>query len=483
MGKTTIAAALGLLAAERGLRTIVVEVGEQEPAARRCSGCPSRRRRASRSQLRRAPVEHLDRPRPRAARVAAGARRARVRAACSPRAAPSSTSPPPPRARRSSSAWSRSGSSPRASAGSAARRRLRPGGPRRPRHRPRAGDAALAADVRGDRARRSDRRAVRRRCASCWRTRRAPAIWRSRRRPRWPSPRRSSCRTGCERELGRELDAVIVNGLLPRRFTAAELAARSPTACERTAPSAAAARLATQRRRARAQARRTTARAFSTTSSRACAAAPFEVLGVPFLFGAELDLDAVRRIAGAPARAASERLRGVRLGRSETVAAGGGVALEQPDGQQRRDVAVRGARVHVEHPRQLGDPQVARRPAESTRARAGPRAASATGAGRPSAPGSSTRSESSESVHSGSLSAESSTDIVPPWPAARTTWSTCALESSIVHVSPEPSSVRAERREGRPARCHWRDDAALGCHPSCLSSSAAHGAASLSLRA
>ena len=73
-----------------------------EPAAGACSALPPGASRASRRELAGGPVEHLDRPRSRAAGVAAGARRARIRAACSPPAAPSSTSPRRPRARRSS---------------------------------------------------------------------------------------------------------------------------------------------------------------------------------------------------------------------------------------------------------------------------------------------------------------------------------------------------------------------------------------------
>ena len=85
--------------------------------------------------------------------------------------------------------------------------------------------------------------------------------------------------------LGRELDAVLLNGLLPSRFTAAELeriGRVNGTEIGRAAGQAA--RAAHDRARfqhnqlARLRRRR------------------FEVVGVPFLFGAELDLTAVRRI-------------------------------------------------------------------------------------------------------------------------------------------------------------------------------------------
>ena len=86
--------------------------------------------------------------------------------------------------------------------------------------------------------------------------------------------------------LGRTLDRVLLNCLLPSRFTAAELeriARLDGSEIGRSA--AAAARAAHDRARfqhnqlARLRRRR------------------FEVLGVPFLFGAELDLPAVQRIA------------------------------------------------------------------------------------------------------------------------------------------------------------------------------------------
>jgi anion-transporting ArsA/GET3 family ATPase len=92
---------------------------------------------------------------------------------------------------------------------------------------------------------------------------------------------------GLRRGLDRGLDTVLLNGLLPARFTAAELeriARLDGSEIERSA--ARAARAVHDRARfqhnqlARLRRRR------------------FEVLGVPFLFDAELDLPAVRRIAG-----------------------------------------------------------------------------------------------------------------------------------------------------------------------------------------
>jgi anion-transporting ArsA/GET3 family ATPase len=91
---------------------------------------------------------------------------------------------------------------------------------------------------------------------------------------------------GLRRGLGRTLDAVLLNGLLPSRFTAAELERLAPLNGSEIGRSAArAARTAHDRARfqhnqlARLRRRR------------------FDVVGVPFLFGAELDLPAAQRIA------------------------------------------------------------------------------------------------------------------------------------------------------------------------------------------
>jgi hypothetical protein len=90
---------------------------------------------------------------------------------------------------------------------------------------------------------------------------------------------------GLQQGLGRALDAVVLNGLLPSRFTTAELDQIAQLNGSEVGRSAwAAARAVHDRARfqhnqlARLRRRR------------------FEVLGVPFLFGAELDLPAVQRI-------------------------------------------------------------------------------------------------------------------------------------------------------------------------------------------
>jgi anion-transporting ArsA/GET3 family ATPase len=97
---------------------------------------------------------------------------------------------------------------------------------------------------------------------------------------------------GLERELERELAAVIVNGLLPRRFSAAEMTriAALNGASEVVGAAARAARAVHERSRfqhnqlARLRRRR------------------FEVIGVPFVWGEGVDLAAVRRIADQLAR-------------------------------------------------------------------------------------------------------------------------------------------------------------------------------------
>jgi anion-transporting ArsA/GET3 family ATPase len=90
---------------------------------------------------------------------------------------------------------------------------------------------------------------------------------------------------GLERGLGRRLDAVLLNGLLPARFSAAELERISRVNGTELGRSAGrAARTAHDRAR------------FQHNQLARLRRRPFEVVGVPFLFGAELDLDAVRRI-------------------------------------------------------------------------------------------------------------------------------------------------------------------------------------------
>jgi anion-transporting ArsA/GET3 family ATPase len=101
---------------------------------------------------------------------------------------------------------------------------------------------------------------------------------------------------GLKRQLGRSLGAVVVNGLLPKRFTSAELArvaAVRGDAAERPATRAlevadAAARAATSvHERAR----------FQQNQIARLRRRDFDVVGVPFAWSPELDLAAVRKIA------------------------------------------------------------------------------------------------------------------------------------------------------------------------------------------
>ena len=120
------------------------------------------------------------------------------------------------------------------------------------------------------------------------------------------------------KELGRELEAVIVNGVLPRRFTAAELGRIARFADGQPATDD---RVAAQAKRSAGQGRMTGARdriaatdAVAHSAARAAHAVHdrarlqhnqvarlrrrgLHVLGVPYQFDAELDLPSIRRIA------------------------------------------------------------------------------------------------------------------------------------------------------------------------------------------
>jgi anion-transporting ArsA/GET3 family ATPase len=91
-------------------------------------------------------------------------------------------------------------------------------------------------------------------------------------------------------QLGRELHAVVVNGMLPQRFTAPELRqiaalGESSTATKTARAAIAAAQAVSERAR------------FQHNQLARLRRRHFDVIGVPFQFTAELDLDAVRRIA------------------------------------------------------------------------------------------------------------------------------------------------------------------------------------------
>ncbi|MGA2319793.1 MAG: ArsA family ATPase [Solirubrobacteraceae bacterium] len=95
---------------------------------------------------------------------------------------------------------------------------------------------------------------------------------------------------GLKRQLGRSLDAVLVNGLLPQRFTAAEISRIAQLAARAgedplVGSAARAARAVHERAR------------FQHNQRARLRRRGFDVLGIPFMFGVELDLEAVERIA------------------------------------------------------------------------------------------------------------------------------------------------------------------------------------------
>jgi anion-transporting ArsA/GET3 family ATPase len=105
---------------------------------------------------------------------------------------------------------------------------------------------------------------------------------------------------GLRTQLGRTLDTVVVNGVLPQRFTAAEL--RRIAALSEKNPAAGASR----RTASDAELRRSAAHAAQTVHDRArfqhnqiarLRRRDFDVLGVPFVWGAGMDLPAVERVA------------------------------------------------------------------------------------------------------------------------------------------------------------------------------------------
>jgi anion-transporting ArsA/GET3 family ATPase len=111
---------------------------------------------------------------------------------------------------------------------------------------------------------------------------------------------------GLERQLGRELATVIVNGLLPRRFTTAEMAriaglenGAAPDAWRRPGTGTKSAAEAREVARAAARAARTVHERsrFQHNQLARLRRRSFEVLGVPFVWGERLDIEAVRTIA------------------------------------------------------------------------------------------------------------------------------------------------------------------------------------------
>ena len=113
--------------------------------------------------------------------------------------------------------------------------------------------------VRRDRARRPDQAPGREDLGDARRPASAPATWRSRSPRRCRSTRRSSSATRLEAAVGLGLDAVVVNGLYPERYTKAEAEMLRSAAAER-ARARGARRRPRRARRARALARAADAR-------------------------------------------------------------------------------------------------------------------------------------------------------------------------------------------------------------------------------
>jgi anion-transporting ArsA/GET3 family ATPase len=112
--------------------------------------------------------------------------------------------------------------------------------------------------------------------------------------------------TGLRQRVGRELEAVIVNGLLPQRFTVAELRRIAKLKGAEPPPVQSSAGRESKRAQASDTVVRSAALAAHAVHNRArfqhnqlarLRRRHFEVIGIPFLFTAELDLPAVRRLA------------------------------------------------------------------------------------------------------------------------------------------------------------------------------------------
>jgi anion-transporting ArsA/GET3 family ATPase len=94
------------------------------------------------------------------------------------------------------------------------------------------------------------------------------------------------------RQLGRDLHAVVVNGVLPQRFSGPELAQLGDSAEKRRGSPAAVARSAVVAAHAVSDRAR-----FQHNQVVRLRRRKFDVIGVPFQFAAELDLPAIQRIA------------------------------------------------------------------------------------------------------------------------------------------------------------------------------------------
>ena len=289
VGKTTVAAAIGLAAAEAGRRTIVCEVAEQDRVSRafRREGVTAETEVAARGE----PLGDHDRPHQGAAGVARQAARRRRAAADDD---PLARVPVLRRRRagRQGADHDREG----VGAGAAlalgrAQPHLRPRGRRRARLRPRARDADHAAHVRRDRARRPDPPPGGQDRGPARPTPSARATSRSRcpRRCRWS--RRSSSAASSRRPSasGWRRSSSTASG--PTRFSAADvkkLARRlRATATTPTAPAACAPRSPST----------TGPSSSAATSTRLTKESGTTVVTLPYLFASELGLPEYQLLA------------------------------------------------------------------------------------------------------------------------------------------------------------------------------------------
>ena len=221
VGKSTVAAALGVAAARRGLRTIVVEVAARDDVSRTLGASDAAGRMPNEPSLT-------------GCITSRSTRSARWRSTCassctSGALAASAVAQPDLHgadrrdAGHARAADDRQGLGARPARPSHARRAtVRPGRARCAGDRAWPGDAAGAADVRIGRARGPGRqgRAARSRAFSA--TRGAPRCSRCRPPRRWRSPRRSSCARDCGRSWASDLALIVVNAVVPHQFSGAD---------------------------------------------------------------------------------------------------------------------------------------------------------------------------------------------------------------------------------------------------------------------
>ena len=221
VGKSTVAAALGLAADRRGLRTIVVEVAARDDLSRALGASDAAGGYAERAVAdglhhisidpQRAMEEYLRQQLPIGA-LAALLARSRIFTTLS------AATPGMRELLTVGKVWELAQHQP-AHARLAA---LRPGGARRSGDRARLGDAAGAGHVRVGRACRPGRQAGPRGGELPRQTRDTRRWWRCRPPRRCRSPRRSSLRARLREQLGLDLSLVVVNAVVPHRFSGAD---------------------------------------------------------------------------------------------------------------------------------------------------------------------------------------------------------------------------------------------------------------------